>query len=66
MSDLLTILRKLDSIGPDAEDTELAYHLGDEAIVELLEAETEGLVESKTYFTLTERGGGPLEGGRAR
>lgn len=58
MTDRLTILRKLDSIGGEVEDSEIAHHCGPDAVIELLEAETEGLVVSRTFFELTERGGG--------
>jgi hypothetical protein len=54
VSERLAILRKLDSIGGDVEEEEIVHHCGEDAPLELFEAEAEGLVESKTYFTLTE------------
>lgn len=50
------LLRRLDEIGGWVSETEVAYQLGEAAVIELFEAETEGLVESRTEFTLTGRG----------
>jgi hypothetical protein len=52
----VAILRKLDSIGDDVEEEEIVHHCGEDAPLELFEAEAEGLVESKTFFTLTDKG----------
>lgn len=52
----LLLLRKLDSIGGWVDEEEVRYHLGDAAAVDLVEAETVGLVESRTQFTLTKLG----------
>lgn len=52
----LETLRKLDSIGGWVSEGEIAYHLGKRSVVELFEAEAEGLVVSRTEFTLTDEG----------
>lgn len=53
---MLKALQLLDSIGGDVACSEIAHHLGAGAVLELFEAETQGLVESRTEFTLTEAG----------
>lgn len=50
------VLRALDSIGGWVVASELAYHLGRDAAYEAFEATEEGLVESRTYFSLTDAG----------
>lgn len=50
------LLGKLDSIGGWVAESEAVFHLGEEAALELLELEADGLVESRTEFTLTRRG----------
>lgn len=50
------LLGKLDSIGGWVAEAEAIFHLGEGAVVELLELEADGLIESRTEFTLTHRG----------
>jgi hypothetical protein len=52
--ELLTALRKLDSIGGEVSEEEIAYHLGPDAVFALLDAE--GLVTTRTTFELTTAG----------
>lgn len=49
-------LAKLEEIGGWVRAEEVAYHLGEQAVFDLFEAEAEGLVETRTEFTLTEAG----------
>lgn len=52
----LDTLRKLNSIGGWVSEGEIAYHLGKRSVIELFEAEAEGLVVSRTEFTPTDEG----------
>ncbi len=56
------LLGKLDSIGGWVAESEAAFHLGVDAPLELFELEADGLVESRTEFTLTRRGAAKLQG----
>jgi hypothetical protein len=59
-------LHKLEEIGGFVSEAEVCHHLGADAVVELFEAETQGLVESRVEFTLTEAGRAlVVEGARA-
>lgn len=49
-------LCKLNEIGGWVTEDEVRHHLGDSGVLELLEAESEGLVETKTSFALSEQG----------
>lgn len=50
------ILRKLDEIGGDVLGAELVHHLGRDALYDAFELAEQGLVEARTYFTLTPEG----------
>lgn len=56
-------LRKLDEIGGSVLGSELAYHLGKDAIYDAFDLAEEGLVEARTYFSLTDKGREELTGG---
>lgn len=49
-------LRKLEEIGGDVEMAEVIYQCGRTAPHDLMEAEREGLVAMRIYFTLTPEG----------
>ena len=50
------ILQKLEDIGGDVEARELAHHLGRDSVFGAYQLVEDGLLESKTFFTLTDRG----------
>jgi hypothetical protein len=52
----MKVLRRLEQIGGEIEESEVVYQLGKGAVLELFEAESEGLVISKTTFELSKRG----------
>lgn len=58
MSEEQTIayLRRLDEIGGWVSEDEVRYQLGEDAPLDLFEAEGDGLVITRTDFTLTSRG----------
>lgn len=49
-------LAKLEAIGGEVSEEEVAYHLGEAAVLDLYEAEAEGLVISRTTFEVTDKG----------
>lgn len=55
------LLARLEEIGGWVDDGEIVYHLGEKAVLDLFEAEAEGLVETRTLFTLTEAGREAIE-----
>ena len=57
-----TVLRKLDEIGGDVLGAELVHHLGNDALYDAFELAEQGLVEARTYFTLTAEGRERIEG----
>ena len=61
---MIDVLRKLDSMGGWIEDSELVYQLNEQAVLDAFEAETHGLVETRTSFSLTEAGQRAVAEGR--
>lgn len=49
-------IRKLDEIGGVVDEAEIIYHLGEAAVIELLDLAEQGLVEARTTFSLTGEG----------
>lgn len=58
---MIDVLRKLDEIGGEVAEAELAYHLGPEAAEVARRAAADGLVETRTYFSLTDKGKAAIE-----
>lgn len=59
------VLRKLDEIGGWVTASEIAHHLGPDAVYEAFEATEQGLVESRTSFALTDAGRDRLTAGES-
>ena len=49
-------LAKLEAIGGEVSEEEVAFHLGEATVLDLYEAESEGLVISRTTFEVTDQG----------
>lgn len=49
-------LAKLEATRGEVAEEEVAYHLGEAAVLDLYEAAEEGLVVTRTTFELTDRG----------
>lgn len=52
----LEILTKLEQIGGDVEACELAYQLGHDSVFGAWQLAEQGLVSTRTYFSLTDSG----------
>ena len=59
----LEAIRKLDEIGGDVDESEIIHHLGEAAVIELLDLAEQGLVEARTTFSLTGAGRQVVKGG---
>lgn len=67
MTDIdLDTLRKLDEIGGWVEVKEIIHHCGPLGPTDLMEAERQGLVEQRCYFSLTDAGRDHVTGGIER
>ena len=49
-------LAKLEAIGGEVSEQEVAHHLGEPSVLDLFEAESEGLVITRTTFELSAEG----------
>lgn len=55
------VIRLLDSIGGEVAESEIVHHEGEAAVIDAFELAEAGLVEVRTYFSLTEAGRERLE-----